>query len=281
MTVTRAGNELVSLKPEMFSDVEQLFKLAKRTGGKLGMHRKELYDSLNEVCIKTEVTLEWIPSKSDPNVGYIKMRPVSTEAIMLLDELRSSHYVRRYKLSTEQAIRLFKVTKRNLIMKRNKVLDFAVANCTREDRPLDKEIFRVWVEDMTIKQKSPRLSNEEKDAIFENLAAIRRALKKQRPVRKAPAASEVNIVIENTVTDKPEMGSMYSEEIVDDQVVSDDLEAVECTDFDDLPVGDSEDAAALETASVEQERGETTTHVHCDESAYQPSTTSSSSSSND
>ena len=143
MAVTRVGKELISLRPGLFSNKDSLINLALRTQGRLGMNKIADYEAFSKVCLTDLFTLEWIPSRSDARVGYIKMRPVSSETITMMDELRAQPLMKRNKLHKEQAVRVYKTIKRDLVLKRPKVIDFIIANSNQPARPVDQDILKV------------------------------------------------------------------------------------------------------------------------------------------
>lgn len=198
MAVTRVGKELISLRPELFAKKDSLITLAKRTQGRLGMNKIADFEAFSKVCLTDLFTLEWIPSRSDARVGYIKMRPTSSETITLMDELRAQPLMKRNKLHKDQAVRVYKTIKRDLVLKRPKVIDFIIANANLSDRPVDQDIFKVWVDDICMKQNRQLFSAEEKKVMFERFAAVRKALKNRPRPAPAPKPEEVNSVIENT-----------------------------------------------------------------------------------
>lgn len=214
MAVTRVGKNLITLTEELFSNKTSLSTLARRTQGKLGLNKIEDFERFSKACIKELFSLEWIPSRTDDRVGYIKMRPVAGEMIDMMDELRAVPLMRRHKLNKQQAMDVYKVIKRNLTLKRPRVIDFIISNANVSDRPVDVDIFGVWVDEICFKNKQASFNKEEKFEMFKNFTSIRRALKTKRPraqtpetkeVDPAPTLEEVTSVIENTVEDQSDV----------------------------------------------------------------------------
>ena len=215
MAVTRVGKNLITLTDELFSNKTSLSTLARRTQGKLGLNKIEDFERFSKACIKELFSLEWIPSRTDARVGYIKMRPVAGEMIDMMDELRAVPLMRRHKLNKQQAMDVYKVIKRNLTLKRPRVIDFIISNANVSDRPVDVDIFGVWVDEICFKTKQASFNKEEKFEMFKNFTSIRRALKTKRTrtqtpvieeVDPAPTLEEVTSVIENTVEDQSDVG---------------------------------------------------------------------------
>lgn len=214
MAVTRVGKNLITLTDELFSNKTSLSTLARRTQGKLGLNKIEDFERFSKACIKELFSLEWIPSRTDPRVGYIKMRPVAGEMIDMMDELRAVPLMRRHKLNKQQAMDVYKVIKRNLTLKRPRVIDFIISNANVSDRPVDVDIFGVWVDEICFKTNQASFNKEEKFEMFKNFTTIRRALKTKRARAQAPVAEEVDpaptieevtSVIENTVEDQSDV----------------------------------------------------------------------------
>lgn len=105
---------------------ETLSKVAVEKAGLLGMYQRTEFEALTVMHLD-DWAFDWLPSNLDVNVGRVKMRPMTQEAVKLLDRGRALRITERHsEVGLARGIALIKALKRHRLGMHGDVQDVLI-----------------------------------------------------------------------------------------------------------------------------------------------------------
>jgi len=157
---------------------ENLTKAAVDESGLLGMYPKSEFEKMMQVELK-DWSFDWLPSNLDVNAGRVKMKPMTQEAVKLLDRGRALKIKERHEdLSLARGIALVKAFKRHRLGMHSDVQDTLILCWDKDgvtDALEDMSVFHRWIK----KNSKVGLRPDHRKAIFELMPKISRVMQKE------------------------------------------------------------------------------------------------------
>lgn len=154
---------------------DDLDRWAKERAGLLGTHPKATVELLEAHC-GNRWKIEWIPDPRKPEIGRIKLRPITDQAVNLLDHGRASVLRRRHTwMPHEVALSFTRSIKRHSKSNNFRVQDFLIHYWRVEgvvEAMRSKADFFLWAE----RQAPRKLKRSELEAVFELMPHVRKTL---------------------------------------------------------------------------------------------------------
>lgn len=159
-------------------NTENLSKAAVDQAGLLGMYQKSEFELMMNVTLE-DWSFDWLPSNLDANAGRVKMRPLTQEAVKLLDRGRALKIVDRHeRISLPRGIALVKALKRHRLGMHSDVQDVLIQCWNKagvDEAMVDLPTFHRWVK----KASDVGLRPEHRKAIFELMPKVTRVMQKE------------------------------------------------------------------------------------------------------
>lgn len=164
---------------------ENLSKAAVEHAGLLGMYQKSEFDKMMNVSLE-DWSFDWLPSNLDVNAGRVKMRPLTQDAVKMLDRGRALRISERHShLGLPRCIALIKALKRHRLGMHGDVQDALIVCWNKpgvDEAMEDKSAFHRWVK----KHSKAGLRPEHREAVFDLIPKITRVMRKEIKQRRRP-----------------------------------------------------------------------------------------------
>lgn len=156
---------------------ENITAAAVDQAGLLGIYQRHEYDALMNAGLE-DWSFDWLPSSMDPNAGRVKMKPMTQDAVKLLDRGRAFRIVERHEgMILPRAIGFIKVVKRHRLGMNTVVQDALLACWNKpgyEEAKTSVGAFGEWLKQNHGKGLRP----EQRKAVLELMPKIQRVMTK-------------------------------------------------------------------------------------------------------